>query len=94
MQEDFVTEFNRRVFLQIEALISAGRTLDTAYFAEFFTPEEMGRIVEMRMARSALTDNGYAVLLTCADRLKKDVKRKEDSPEDIRAIIEKKRKGT
>ena len=59
----------------------------------FATPEEMGRIVEMRLARSTLTDNGYAVLTTCVDRLKNGEKKSENSPEDIRAIIEKKRKG-
>lgn len=93
-REHFVTDFNRRVFLRIAALVKEGKTPDIGLLGEFFTPEEMGRIVEMRLARAGLTDNGYAVFLTCVDRLKKGVKKRENSPEDIRAIIEKKRKGS
>ena len=93
-REHFVTDFNRRVFVQIAALVKEGKTPDIGLLGEFFTPEEMGRIVEMRLARAGLTDNGYAVFLTCVDRLKKGVKKRENSPEDIRAIIEKKRKGS
>ncbi|MBQ9129576.1 MAG: hypothetical protein IJX59_02290, partial [Clostridia bacterium] len=91
--ELFVTDFNKRVFSRIAELTGEGQTPDTGLLGAYFTPEEMGRIVEMRLARSTLTDNGYAVLTTCVDRLKNGEKKSENSPEDIRAIIEKKRKG-
>ncbi|MBP3320880.1 MAG: DNA primase [Clostridia bacterium] len=93
-KEHFVTDFNRRVFMKIAELAEEGMPPETGLLGAYFTPEEMGRIVEMRLARSTLTDNGYTVFLTCVDRLKKGGRTSENSPEDIRAIIEKKRKGT
>lgn len=89
-QDDFVTAFNAGVFAEIEAAVKEGRPLDTGLFAERFTPDEMGRIVAMRLAREGLSDNGYEVFLACVARLKGS-KKAENSPEDIRAIIEKKR---
>ena len=88
----FVTEFNRRVFEQVAALISDGKAPDTGLLGAFFTPEEMGRIVSMRLARTTLTDNGYAVLEACVSRLRDGGKKRENSPESIRAIIEKKKR--
>lgn len=56
--DDFVTEFNRRVF---EAIMRGHRQEDGFRFAllgEEFSPEEMGRIRRMEVSRQELTQNG------------------------------------
>ncbi len=46
-EEDFVTAFNRRVFARLSELIADGVTPDISLFSSSFSPDEMGRIVEI-----------------------------------------------
>lgn len=90
-EKDFVTDFNRKVFLAIKELAKAGAAIDPGMLGEQFSPDEMGRITKMRLVRSELSDNRFEVFEECVRRLK-DSKKTENTAEDILAILEKKRK--
>jgi len=66
-EEDFLTEFNRRVF---QALIAEPEADAEDPFSAF-SVEEMGRITRMRVERSGLSENGEAVFSDCVNNLKK-----------------------
>jgi DNA primase len=87
---DFVTAFNGRVFSAIKEAFEKAGSFDVGQLGEHFSPDEMGRIVGLRLAREGLTDNRYEVVSGCAARLKAS-RKMANSPDDIRAIIEKKR---
>ncbi len=59
-EADFFTAFGKRVLAFIRDAAAAGRSLDL--LNEVFTPEEVGRITRMKVARMQLTDNGEDVL--------------------------------
>ncbi len=52
-EDDFVTEFNRRVFMAIKRLYSNG-VRDESALGEEFSAEEMGRIFRMKIKREGL----------------------------------------
>lgn len=58
--EDFLTDFNRRVFSAVCALIHEGSTPELALLSSSFTPEEMGAV-------SAILARGPAVSNTVAE---------------------------
>lgn len=60
-EEDFFTDLGKRIFRFIKERYEAGETPDLGA-DEFFTPEEIGRMTKMKIARMQLTDNGDAVL--------------------------------
>ena len=61
-EDDFLTVFNRRVFAAMCAPYDAYGTVDIGYLGESFSDEEIGRITEMQVARSALTVNTVSVV--------------------------------
>ena len=71
--EDFVTEFNRRVFTRILELAGEeGNAFDFGLLGEFFSPDEMSRITEMFTSRDKMTFNGEKVLADCIAVLKSE----------------------
>ena len=71
-----------------------GAMLDTA-----FTPDEVGRIAGMRVARLRLSDNGMAVFEECAASLKEAVvaEKKKSAPpsfDTLNALLSQKRNNT
>ncbi len=52
-EEDFVTDFNRRVFSAIKVLYKNGVREESA-LGESFTTDEMGRIFKMKLKREGL----------------------------------------
>ena len=73
---DFYTEFNKRVFAFIEsAYLSGDDSLE--WLNENFTPEEVGRIMRMKINRMALSSADNAVLYDSIDALKRSVQKKE-----------------
>ena len=69
--EDFITDFSAKVFREISALYNKNDT-DLTSLNEFFSPEEMSRIFEMRFRRSELSSNGVAALNEQIAALKKE----------------------
>ncbi len=94
--DDFFTEFNKRVFSFIEESYNAGDD-SLERINEFFTPEETGRIIRMKLNRMALSATDDAVLYDGIDTLKKSIEKKEASKtntfEVLDAILKRKRDG-
>ncbi|MBE6672032.1 MAG: DNA primase [Ruminococcaceae bacterium] len=90
-EETFQTEFNRRVFAAIRAIYNDHQTLEEGLLSERFTPEEMGRIIGMKVRRTALTNNGEDVLKECIARLQ-NARTKGNNIEDIEDILGAKRR--
>ncbi len=95
-REDFFTNLNGRIF----------DYLKNAYFNnsdshhdmdECFTPDEIGRMVKMKISRMELTENGSEVLLDCISALKKAVRKKNSennsSLDSLARLVESKRKS-
>lgn len=92
-EDDFLTEFNRRVYSAIIA------TEDGEIDYEAFTPEETGRIVKMKIDRMNMTDNGAEIFLECCKKLKESVKKQRQkssamTPEDLQKLLDGKRTKT
>ncbi len=79
-EDDFVTEFNRRVYLKMKEL---GKSFDIGLLGDDFTQDEISRIVRNSVSRQSLSENGTKVLDECVARLKKLGKKDELSIEDI-----------
>jgi DNA primase len=89
--ETFQTDFNRRVFSALMDIYSEQSSLEEGLLSEQFTPEEMGRIVGMKVRRTNLTNNGREVLKECIERLQ-NARTKGNKIEDIEDIIGAKRR--
>lgn len=97
-EEDFLTDLGKRVFCFLRDAEAEdgfdGAMLDTA-----FTPDEVGRIAGMRVARLRLSDNGMAVFEECAASLKEAVaaEKKKSAPpsfDTLNALLSQKRNNT
>ena len=77
-EEDFVTEFSRRVFAAIMEQQRADGGFLFEMLGQSFTTEEMGRLIRMEQKRRSLTENGIAVLRASIDTLRIGAKREED----------------
>ena len=92
-EEDFVTEFSRRVFSAImEQQRSDGGFL-FEMLGQTFSPEEMGRLTRMEQKRRALTENGIAVLRASIDTLRIGAKREEDRQRSSADFLQQKREA-
>ncbi len=79
-EDDFVTEFNRRVYKKMTEL---GSGFDIGLIGDDFSQEEISRIVRNSVSRQSLTDNGEKVLSECISRLKALKKKENQSLEDL-----------
>ncbi|MBQ7377051.1 MAG: DNA primase [Clostridia bacterium] len=94
-EEDFFTAFGRRVFAFIRDA-ELGDGFENASPDAVFTPEEVGRMMKMKLARMQLTENGEAVFRESAELLRLDVAERRDSEtvstvEDLAAFLERMR---
>lgn len=80
--DDFVTDFNRRVF---EAMISEDGGTDIGMLAQSFSFDEIARIEGMAEKRSELSDNSEAVFRDNVAALKNE--KKPDGGDDIEATL-------
>ena len=92
--DDFYTEFNKRVFSFIESAYLSGDDFSD-WLNENFTPEEVGRIVKMKINRMAFSSADDTVLYDSIDALKRSVQKKEavktSTFEGLDAILKRKR---
>lgn len=92
-EDDFVTEFNRRVF---QRLIERGSEGGFGAFADEFSPEEISRMSSMLVARQELTDNSERVFEDSVKSLKNavaDSREKTDGDIDsLMKLIERKKR--
>ena len=92
--DDFYTEFNKRVFGFIESAHLSGDD-SSDWLNENFTPEEVGRIMKMKINRMAFSSDDDTVLYDSIDSLKRSVQKKEavktSTFEGLDAILKRKR---
>lgn len=92
-EDDFVTEFNRRVFQRLIERSSEG---GFGAFADEFSPEEISRMSSMLVARQELTDNSERVFEESVKSLKNavaDSREKTDGDIDsLMKLIERKKR--
>jgi len=84
---DFVTEFARKVYMQ---MIKSDTEFDELSLNESLTPDEISRLTYLKVGRSALTDNSMELLLDCHKTLKASSK---NSGLDLQELINAKRKN-
>ncbi len=71
-EADFVTDFHRRVFAEIMRQAGEGGTFEFGHLGQSFTPEEVGRITQLSMKRSSLSNNNEKTLCECIATLKEE----------------------
>lgn len=95
--EDFFTEFNKKVFLYLKTAYEAGED-PAVRMNETFTPEEVGRLTKIKLARMELTDNGDEVLRDAISALKTSYAKKQaentNTYEGLNALLASIRKTT
>ena len=95
-EEDFVTDFSKKVFKNIVFQYNNGIT-DLTPLNEVFKPEEFSRIFDMRHRRTLLNSNGVEALNEQIAALKAEkmrlnaAKKKIDTTDDLMALINKTR---
>lgn len=91
---DFITALNKRIFVYLQNAYNTGDDQLISINGEF-TPEEMGRISRMKVARMQLDTNDETILLECIETLKKSVDKKTaertDTIDKLNEILSKKR---
>ena len=92
-EEDFFTDLNRRIFSYIKKSYDDGDNF--ADINEIFTPEEVGRITKIKLARMNLAENGDTVLYESVNSLKSSMQKKNTTktvtPDSLLALISRKR---
>lgn len=93
--DDFYTDLNRRVFEFIKQSYEVGsNSIDD--INEVFSPEEVGRITKMKIARMQLAENGISVLresiASLRDSMQKKVAEKVSTIDDLNKLLSSKRK--
>ncbi len=67
--DDFTDDFNRRMFTVLQKRIKEGKPTDLIYLSSEFTPDEMGRIVNLQTGGS-LVSNTFSEVQDCIKVLK------------------------
>ncbi len=60
-EDDFFTSFNKRVFSSVKKIMREEGRVDVSVLGAEYSPDEMGRITGMRVARAGLENNGHEV---------------------------------
>jgi hypothetical protein len=85
--EDFVTDFNKRVFVKMAEL---GSAFDLGLLGDDFSQDEISRIVRDSVSRQSLTNNGIEEVDQCLRRLRGLKNKEKLSLEDLIASKRKK----
>ena len=81
-EENFITDFSRRVFEVMCELERSEQGFSKAMLGQYFTVEEMGRIEKIEMDRRMLARNDRSVFVSCIEGLKNESARKSDDSVD------------
>jgi hypothetical protein len=80
-EQDFCTEFGKKVFAYIKA---HAEDVDASEFLnESFTADEVGRITKMKITRMQLTDNGDAVFAESVRNLREAVAGSQEKKDGV-----------
>ncbi len=90
-EENFFTDFNKRVFIYIRDAYLNGDAFPN--INEIFTPDEVGRITKIKNERMKLANNGDEVLSESINALKSSIKKKSaenaTTPDELAELIKK-----
>ncbi|MBR2721267.1 MAG: DNA primase [Clostridia bacterium] len=86
-REDFVTEFHRRVFDAVMSMHARETGFSPELLGADFSPDEMGRIQKMVVARQQLQQNGPAVFRSAVEVLQDVAKTSAAKEGDLNAQI-------
>jgi replicative DNA helicase len=91
MADDFLTDFNKKVF---SAILEGEEPFDIGTLAEIFTLDEISRVTKMQVSRASLTKNDVSVLEDHIRTLKSEVLQvtTDDELSDIRNLLNRKKK--
>lgn len=95
VEDDFFTELGKNIFAFLRTACENGDDMLVTLSASF-TPEQLGRITEIRIARMQLDSNGTDVLLECIANLKSAVEEKRaegENPLNRLDLLLKKKRG-
>ena len=81
-EDDFITDFSRRVFSTMRELENSEGGFSKALLGQFFSIDEIGRIEKMEIDRRALARNDREVLISCIDGLKNEKLKNESNSND------------
>ncbi len=90
--DDFITAFHRNVFEKMMEMERSEYGFRFELFGESFSPDEVGRIQKMEVARQSLSQNGPQVLRSAVDALHTAREEKEVEKGGIDAHLEYMRK--
>ena len=82
-----MTEFHRRVFVELMRQHATDQGLRFELFGAVFTPDEMGRIERMEMLRQQLVNNGTEVFRSAVEVLRDVAKKTAASEGDLNAHL-------
>ena len=92
-EQDFYTDFNRRVFSYLKSSYENDDSM--VDLNDVFSSDEVGRITKMKISRMQLSDNSERVLDDCINNLKSSVNKKKSEKtntyEGLQALLNKKR---
>ena len=86
---DFFTSFGKKVFSKIVELTDETGKFEFGMLGEDFSPDEMGRITEMRIRRERLSVNSEEILEDSIKKLKNEAV--SGGLSDIESILSRKR---
>ncbi len=89
--ENFLTDFNKKVFC---AILDGDDPFDISALAETFTLDEVSRVTKMQIDRSMLSKNDASVLVDYIRSLKAEAPKEASSDDlaDIRSLLDRKKK--
>lgn len=91
--DDFVTEFNRRVFEALVRHAGDDDVFDEGFISSEFNEAETGRIIKMKVRRMELSNNTVDVLRECVAKLRESKGKKAiNDVNDLKEMIENKRR--
>ena len=86
-EEDFVTDFHRRVFVELMRLHGTEQGLRFELLGATFNPDEMGRIERLEMLRQQLINNTPEVFRSAVGVLKETAQKNAASEKDLNAHL-------
>ncbi len=89
--DDFFTAFGKKVFEKIIELTDEVGRFEFGMLGEVFSPDEMGRITELRIRREKLSLNSEDVLRDGINKLKNEGGKTNNGLSDIEKILKQKR---
>ena len=87
-EEDFFSEFGKRVFRESLSRCDDTGKFDIALLNEVLDTDEMGRITSMVVRRRQLTENGADLLRDMISRLKDETKRRKADGDELTQIAD------